>query len=85
MTNDIRDSLQETARAIEARLPPHTGFFLLAFDFGDKPGRMEYTSNARREDVLKLMLEFIEKSVDDPERWMKHAEEPPDLTRGAQG
>lgn len=38
------------------------GFTLLVFDFGDK-GRMNYVSNARREDVLAAMQEFIAKNT----------------------
>lgn len=36
------------------------GFTLLVFDWGDK-GRMNYISNARREDMLTAMREFIAK------------------------
>jgi hypothetical protein len=36
------------------------GFALLVFPFGDDPGgRMNYVSNARREDMLVAMKEFI--------------------------
>lgn len=78
MTNDIRDRLQDTARAVEVTLPPGTGFIVLAFDFGEG-ARLEYISNAKREDALKAMKEFIDKNT--PGRWMKHCDEPPDLTR----
>lgn len=70
-TNDIRERLQETARTIQTILPPHTGFVLLAFDFGPG-GRMEYVSNARREHVLKAMIEFIELNAT-AEKWGKNA------------
>jgi hypothetical protein len=33
VSNDIREAMQETARAVQARLPPGTGFIVLAFDF----------------------------------------------------
>ena len=82
MTNDTRDRLQDTARAIEAHLPPGTGFILLTFDFGnadDPRRRLEYISNAKREDALKTMQEYIDKCT--PDRWMKHLDEPPDLTK----
>lgn len=36
------------------------GFALLMFPFGDKPdGRVNYISNAEREDMLAAMKEFI--------------------------
>jgi hypothetical protein len=37
------------------------GFALLVFDFGDK-GRMNYISNAQREDMLTAMKEFISRN-----------------------
>lgn len=45
------------------------GFALLVFDFGDK-GRMNYISNARREDMIVAMKEFISRSEfgDQPEQ-----------------
>ena len=58
-TNDVRERLQETAQMVAATLPPGTGFVVLAFDFGSD-GRLEYISNAEREDVAQLMREFIE-------------------------
>lgn len=36
------------------------GFSLLVFDYGDK-GRMNYISNACREDIIAAMKEFIAK------------------------
>lgn len=72
--NDIRERLQETARAVAVTLPPNTGFVVLAFDFGPG-GRLEYISNAKREEVIQLMIEFIEKTTKD--RWMKHEDEGP--------
>lgn len=58
-TNDVRERLQEAARAIAVILPPGTGFALLAFDLGDVNGRLEYVANGNREDVCKAMVEFI--------------------------
>ena len=64
--SDTRDRMQDAARAVAAILPPGTGFVVLAFDF-DKPGkgprgRLEYVSNAKRTDICRAMLEFVEKS-----------------------
>lgn len=62
MTNDVRERLQEVARTIQVMLPPHTGFALLCFDFGEKQGALEYISNGQREDIVKVMKEFIAKT-----------------------
>lgn len=67
-TNDIRERLQETARAVTTILPPHTGFILLAYDVG-AGGRLEYVSNSNREDAVRAMREFITKSESS---WMEH-------------
>jgi hypothetical protein len=61
-TNDVRERLQETARAVATYLPPGIGFILLAFDFGPRKGRMEYVSNGQRADVIEAMREFIAKT-----------------------
>lgn len=76
MNNDIRERLQDTAHAIEAHLPPGTGFILLAFDFGNSPlRRLEYVSNGHRDDCLKLMQEYIDKRRNAP--WAVHEDDGP--------
>ena len=61
------DMLQEIVREVDAKLPEGMGFALLAYEFGDKDGRrMLYASNSNREDVLKAMLEFVDKNLNDP-------------------
>jgi hypothetical protein len=70
-TNDVRERLQEVARTIAVILPPGTGFVLLAFDF-TPGGRLEYVANAKREDVLQMLHEFIRKN-ESPEVWAKHS------------
>ena len=63
-TNDI---LQDIMKDIKKKLPEGMGFTLLAYEFGDKEGRrMLYASNSNREDVLKAMLEFVDKNLNDP-------------------
>lgn len=76
MNNDIRESLQDVGRAVQVRLPPNTGFVVLAFDF-DVQGRLEYVSNADREGVVKTMKEFIEKT--ESGGFGKHLEDGPKL------
>jgi hypothetical protein len=66
-----RDHMQKIARAVDEMLPQNWGFFIMAYPFSDEPGRMNYISNGKREDVLKLMAEFIEKSKN-PNDWAKH-------------
>lgn len=61
-----RDRLQQIGRMVDELLPDKWGFFLMAFPFEDADGRMNYISNAQREDILKLMKEFIEKSERTP-------------------
>lgn len=59
--------LQEIMQEIKNKLPKGMGFTLLAYEFGDKDGRrMLYASNSEREDVLKAMLEFVDKNLNDP-------------------
>lgn len=63
-TNDI---LQDIMKDIKKKLPEGMGFTLLAYEFGDKEGRrMLYASNSNREDVLKAMLEFVDKNLNNP-------------------
>lgn len=66
------DMLQEIVREVDAKLPEGMGFALLAYEFGDKDGRrMLYASNSNREDVLKAMLEFVDKNLNDPKMFGK--------------
>ena len=66
------DMMQDIARDIQDKLPEGMGFMLLAYEFGDVPDkRTLYVSNSNRVDVLKTMVEFIEKNIDDPTIWGK--------------
>ena len=63
----VNNMLQEIMNDIKKKLPEGMGFTLLAYEFGDKEGRrMLYASNSNREDVLKAMLEFVDKNLNDP-------------------
>jgi hypothetical protein len=55
----IRAKAQNIGRLIGMSLPGDYGFALLVFGLGDKPGRMNYISNANREDMLTAMKELI--------------------------
>lgn len=75
MTNreqQVSDTLQEIARDISNKLPEKMGFALLTYEFGDDDNRrMMYVSNSNREDVIKSMLEFCDKNLNDPEMFGK--------------
>lgn len=75
MTNreqQANDALQVIAKEIKERLPENMGFALLAYEFGDAENRrMMYVSNSNREDVIKSMLEFCDKNLNDPEMFGK--------------
>ena len=68
----VNDMMQEIMQEIKNKLPEDMGFTLLAYEFGDKDGRrMLYASNSKREDVLKAMLEFVDKNLNDPKMYGK--------------
>ena len=73
MTNreqQVNDVIQEIMQEIKSKLPEGMGFTLLAYEFGDKEGRrMLYASNSNREDVMKAMLEFVDKNLNDPKMY----------------
>lgn len=75
MTNrekQANDALQAIAREIKERLPENMGFALLTYEFGDAENRrMMYVSNSNREDVIKSMLEFCNKNLNDPKMFGK--------------
>lgn len=66
------DTLQLIAQDIKEKLPENMGFALLAYEFGDaEDKRLMYVSNSNREDVLKAMVEFLEKNMNDPKMFGK--------------
>lgn len=67
-----KEYLQAVGRDIAAKLPDNHGFICLTFPFGDDPGgRTQYISNAKREDAIKLIKEFLFR-IGASEDWMKH-------------
>ena len=78
---DTRRRLNDIAHAVEERLPEGFGFMIMVFPFeGTKaeqpPGRqgqpmLNYVSNAKREQVINLMKEWLIK-CGAAEDWMKH-------------
>lgn len=77
MTNreqEANDALQAIAKDIKEKLPENMGFALLAYEFGESEDkRMLYVSNSNREDVMKAMVEFLEKNINDPKMFGKDA------------
>lgn len=75
MTNrekEANDALQSITKEIKERLPENMGFALLAYEFGEaEDKRMLYVSNSNREDVMRAMVEFLEKNVNDPKMFGK--------------
>lgn len=75
MTNrekQANEALQAIAKEIKEKLPESMGFALLTYEFGDAENRrMMYISNSNREDVLKAMLEFVNKNLNDPKMFGK--------------
>lgn len=57
---EVREQMNDVARAIDGALPAGKGFVLLVFDFGDG-GFMNYISNSERADMVRAMKEFIAK------------------------
>lgn len=66
------DILQSIAKDIKEKLPEGMGFALLTYEFGEgEDKRMMYISNSNREDVIKAMLEFVDKNLNDPKMFGK--------------
>jgi hypothetical protein len=53
-----RDNLQSIANGIAGRLEPGSAFFLLT-QVGSNP--VNYISNGHRDDVIKMMREFLDR------------------------
>jgi hypothetical protein len=75
MTNreqEANEVLQSIAKDIKEKLPENMGFALLAYEFGEAENkRMLYVSNSNREDVMKAMVEFLDKNINDPKMFGK--------------
>jgi hypothetical protein len=57
---ELRDIMTDCARAVRHRLPPDTGFLVLAADFG--PGGIaQYIGNGRRPDFIRWMRETADR------------------------
>lgn len=61
LEEEVKTKLQEIGKNIKLEIPKNFGFVLLTFAFNAK-GQLMYVSNAKREDVIEAMKEFIEKT-----------------------
>ena len=67
-----RRKMQGLARFVREELPSGWGFVLMAFPFGYPPGRSNYVSNCKREDVIPVLKDFIKRTEG---QWGKHLDE----------
>jgi hypothetical protein len=51
---------RELGVLLDKQMPKGVGFMLMVFDFGQK-GNLAYISNGVREDVVRVLQEFIAK------------------------
>ncbi len=58
---ELPERITEAMKELEARFPK-LGVTLMVFDFGESGG-MAYGSNANRADMVRAMLEFIDKNI----------------------
>lgn len=65
-----REELETMARAIAISIDratePGVGFMLFLYDFGEPGGHLAYISNAKREDMVRAMNEWIARQTDGP-------------------
>jgi len=67
----VKEKMQELGKSIASQIPNGFGFFVFVFPFDKEDSRSNYCSNGTREDVLKMMKEFLIKAGH-KEDWMKH-------------
>ena len=60
---DIEELLREIGRRIRSSMPPDYGFtlFLMNYRTEENPGSLFYISSVIREDMIKLLKEFLRK------------------------
>ena len=57
----VKSHMKHLAHTIEANIPDKWGFILMTYPHKTK-GELIYVSNSNREDVVKALKEFIEKT-----------------------
>ena len=64
---EIEEMLKEMGRTLGAAVKPHNyGFALFLYEFG-QGGGMFYIANGARDDVLKMLTEFMDREKRDAE------------------
>ena len=66
---ELRDVLNAFGKVLKNLLPENYGFTLLTYPHDKTESRLYYVSNSNREDVVRVMEEFIEKTET---TWGKH-------------
>ena len=65
MNELVKRRMQKIAQKVDEELPNGYGFVVLTFNFGKGiDNEMMYVSNANRQDIVKAMKEWIEKTED---------------------
>lgn len=54
----LKSVINKAMVAVTKEFPPRTGVVVFAFDFGEGGG-LAYTSNANRDDVVKMLVEWL--------------------------
>lgn len=57
----VKGHLQEIAKVLQGMLPEDYGFIFMTYKHNSH-GQLMYVSNSAREDVVKCLKEFIEKT-----------------------
>ena len=63
--------LNDAAKAVDALLPDHHGYIIMAVPFAGGDKRLKYTSNLTRENAVKILKEFLIQACGE-EDWMRH-------------
>ena len=58
----VKQRMNKISKCVDGLLPINYGFIVLAFGFKNEGKELIYASNANREDVVKVMKEFITKT-----------------------
>ena len=65
MNEIVKSRMQKIAQKVDEELPNGYSFVVLTFNFGKGiDNEMMYVSNANRQDIVKAMKEWIEKTED---------------------
>lgn len=62
MDEEVKKKLTDIANKIDDELPENYGFCLLTFGFNNVGKELMYVANANREDIVKVMKEWITKT-----------------------